>query len=114
MFPGMNPRDVQKAMKRMGIKQHEVNASQVIIRCDDKNIIFENPEVVKVNMMGQENFQISGKFHEESLDETPEINEDDIKTVMDQANVEEDVAKNALLNNNGDIAKTILELRTNK
>ena len=42
MFPGMNPRDVQKAMKRMGIKQVEIPASEVIIRCDDKNIVIYN------------------------------------------------------------------------
>ena len=111
MSPRMNPRDIQKAMKRMGIKQQEVNANRVIIRCDDKNIIIDDPEVVKINMMGQENFQVSGKVHEESLDETPEINSDDIETVMNQAGVEEKIAKDALLKNNGDIAKTILELR---
>ncbi len=112
MFPGMNPRDLQKAMKRMGIKQQEVNAEQVIIKCSDKTLIFDNPEVLRINMMGQENFQITGSYRTEEAEETPEINEEDIKTVVAQTNVDEETAKKTLIKNNGDIAKTIIELRS--
>ena len=54
MIPGMNPRDMQRAMKRLGIKQEEIDAREVIIRTSDKEIIIQNPQVSKVNMMGQE------------------------------------------------------------
>ena len=53
MFPGMNPREVQKAMKRMGIKQEEIDAELVIIKTADKDLVIKNPHVTKVNMMGQ-------------------------------------------------------------
>ena len=59
MFPKMDDRAVKAAMKKMGIQQQEIEASEVIIRCADKNIVIENPQVSKVVMMGQEMFQIS-------------------------------------------------------
>ena len=111
MFPGMNPRDVQKAMKKMGIKQVPIEAKQVIIDCGEKQIIIENPEVSRVSMMGQETFQVTGDWREESVDETPEIDEEDVKMVVSQTGASDEKAKEALLKNNGDIATTILELK---
>ena len=110
MFPGMNPRKMKQAMKRMGIQQQEIEATEVIIKTADKEIIITNPSVAKVNMMGQENFQISGDIHERELDNSVEINDDDIKTVMDQTDVDAETAKKKLEENDGDIAKTILDL----
>ena len=52
MIPGMNPRQMQQAMKKMGIKQEEIDALAVIIRTRDKDIILRNPSVQKINMMG--------------------------------------------------------------
>ena len=60
MFPGMNPKAMEQAMKKMGIAQQPVEAQEVVIRCADRDIIISNPDVVKVNMMGQMTFQISG------------------------------------------------------
>lgn len=111
MIPGMNPRDVQRAMKRMGIKQEEIDATEVIIKTSDKEIIIQNPQVSKVNMMGQETFQISGQIEEHALSSEPEINQDDIKTVMEQAGVTEEKAREVIVKNNGDLAKTIMELK---
>ena len=71
-------------MKQLGIQQVEIPAIEVIIRTDKKNIIISNPSVAKVNMMGQENFQISGDVHEEELSSVPEISEEDVGTVMEQ------------------------------
>lgn len=107
----MNPRDVQKAMKRLGIKQEEVDAVEVIIRTQDKEIIITDPQVSKVNMAGQETFQISGITDERPLSSEPEINEEDIKTVMEQTGATEEKAKQAIENNNGDLAKSIMELK---
>tara|TARA_Y100000310_G_scaffold179691_1_gene179657 strand:- start:1326 stop:1652 length:327 start_codon:yes stop_codon:yes gene_type:complete len=107
-MPGLNPRDLQKAMKRMGIKQEEITADEVIIKCEDRDIIIKNPSVMKVNAMGQENFQISGEITEQ---ENLTFTEEDIKTVAEQANVSEEKAKEALENNEGDLAKTIMQLK---
>ena len=110
MFPGMNPRDVQKAMKRLGIRQEEIDVQEVIIRTPDKNIIIKNPHVSKVNMMGQETFQVSGEITE--IDNSAaEINEDDIATVMEQTNCTREEALEALEQSSGNLAEAILKLQ---
>lgn len=106
----INPRDLQKAMQRMGIQQHDIDAEQVIIRCPDKDIIIDNPHVAKVNMMGQETWQISGPHREAARDTTPDIKEEDIKTVMDQTGKTRDEALSAIKNAKGDLAEAILTL----
>ena len=111
MMPGMNPRKMQQMMKKMGIQQVEIPATEVIIKTPDSEIIITEPQVSKVNMMGQETLQIVGEMHERPLSTEPEINEDDIKTVMDQANVSEEVAKKAIEENDGDLAAAIMSLQ---
>ena len=111
MIPGMNPRDVQRAMKRMGIKQEEIDATEVIIKTGNKEIIIQNPQVSKVNMMGQETFQVIGQPEERPISSEPEINQDDIKTVMEQTGATEEKAKEAVEKNNGDLAKAIMDLK---
>ena len=108
MMPGVNPRQMKKMMQRMGIKQIDIDADVVIIKSGDKEIIISEPSVVKVNMMGQETFQITGKVSERELE--PEISEEDIKTVMQKANVSRKEATQSLKENKGDLAKAILEL----
>ena len=111
MIPGMNPRKMQQAMKRLGIQQVEIDATEVVIKTPGKNIIISNPSVSKVNMMGQQTYQVVGEEHEESVSTEPEINEDDIKTVMEQAGVDEAAAKAAIEKSNGDLAAAIMELK---
>ena len=110
MIPGMNPRKVQQMMRQMGIKQDEISATEVIIRSEEKEIIITNPSVQKVNMMGQETFQISGDIREQELSSIPEISEEDIKTVMEQANVNKETASQAIKEANGDLAEAIIKL----
>jgi nascent polypeptide-associated complex subunit alpha len=111
MIPGMNPRDMQKAMKRLGIQQQELDAHEVIIKLADKQLIIRNPSVAKVNMMGQETFQISGEIEERSLSAEPDINEEDVVTVMEQTGKSRDEVIEAIAKHHGDLAATILELQ---
>lgn len=111
MFPGINPRQMQQAMKKMGIQQTEIPATEVIIRTEDKEIVIINPSVQKVNMMGQESFQISGQVEERELSSQPEISEDDIKTVMEQTGADAETARKSLEDANGDLAEAILKLK---
>lgn len=111
MFPTMNPRQMQQAMKRLGIQQIEIEAKEVIIRTSDKELVFTNPAVSKVNMMGQTTYQIIGEPLERPLSSEPEISEEDVKTVMEQANVDKKTALVAIKKHKGDLAEAILELR---
>jgi nascent polypeptide-associated complex subunit alpha len=111
MIPGMNPRMMKQAMKKMGIQQVEIDdAEQVIIKCATREIIIDSPQVSRVNAMGQDTFQVVGEYSEHELDSTPEINEDDVKTVMDQTGVSEEKAKEAIDAAEGDLAKAIMDL----
>jgi nascent polypeptide-associated complex subunit alpha len=111
MIPGMNPRMMKQAMKKMGIQQVEIDdAEQVIIKCATREIVIDSPQVSRVNMMGQDTFQVVGQISEHELDSTPDINEDDVKTVMEQTNVSEEKAKEAINAAEGDLAKAIMDL----
>ncbi len=111
MFPGMNSKKVAQMMKKMGIQQVEIPANEVIIRTDEKEIVITEPQVSKVNMMGKDTFQIMGNISERGLSSEPEISDDDIKTVMEQADVSEDEAKKAITDSKGDLAKAIISLK---
>ena len=111
MFPGLNPKKMQAMMKQMGINQEEIDANRVVIERDDGNIIIDNPNVVKIGMQGQENFQITGDVSEEKgeVEEVDNTN-DDIKTLMEKCNCLEEEAKLALEKANGDLTEAILDL----
>lgn len=105
MIPGMNPAMVKKAMKQMGIKETQIEATEVIIKTPGKNLVFQSPDVSMIQMSGQKTFQIVGN----PIEESP-ISEDDIKTVAEQADVSEDEAKKALEEKGGDLAEAIMSL----
>lgn len=111
MFGGMNPKKIQGMMKKMGISQIPIDAKRVIIETEDSNIIINEPQVVKVNMQGQETWQISGEATEESAEPEQAYTEDDVKMVSQQADVDEESAKQALEKSNGDIAEAIMFLK---
>ncbi|MBS3075731.1 nascent polypeptide-associated complex protein [Candidatus Pacearchaeota archaeon] len=106
MFPSIDPKKMQSMMKQMGIAQEEIDAKRVIIESEDKNIIIENPSVIKIKMQGQETFQISGDIKEEENNSL----EEDIKTIIEKTGCSEQEAKKALEDNNGDLAEAILSL----
>ena len=110
MFPGINPREMQKAMKKLGIKQEEIDAQLVIIKTADKDLVIKNPQVSRVNMMGQETFQVVGEVTESEADKA-EISEEDIETVMAQTGCNKQEAAEALEESNGNLAEAILKLQ---
>jgi nascent polypeptide-associated complex subunit alpha len=109
MFSGVDPRQMQGMLKKMGISQEDIDASRVIIEKTDGNkIIIENPSIQKIKMQGQETFQIAGDISEEAGEE--ELSEEDIQTIIEKTGVSKKKAKETLEKNNGDLAETILEL----
>ncbi len=111
MLPNINPRQMKQAMKKMGIHMDEINAESVVIKCTDKDIVIENPQVVKTVMQGQTMFQISGNIKEQVGEVKVEVSDEDIMMVAEQANVSEDTARTALEESNGDIAGAIMKLK---
>ena len=114
MIPGMNPRKMNQMMKKMGIAQSDIEAIEVIIKTPEGEIVIENPSVQKVNMMGQQTYQISGTERMREIETAPEINEDDIMTVVSQTGVSEEEARIAIEEAEGDLAEAILKLTESK
>ncbi|MFH1055442.1 MAG: nascent polypeptide-associated complex protein [Candidatus Altiarchaeota archaeon] len=113
MMPGgMNPKQMKKIMKRMGIKSDEIAAEQVIIRCVDREIIIDEPSVVRTLIQGQEMFQIQGNVRESEAESAADISQDDVDMVRAQTGVKEDAAIKALEKAKGDIAQAILDLKS--
>lgn len=105
---GLNPKKMQAVMKQMGISQDEILASKVIIEKTDGNkIVISNPSVTKMNIQGQDMFQIQGEVGEESI--PVGVSEEDIKIVMEKTGKSEQEAKEAL-EKTGDLTDAIMQL----
>jgi nascent polypeptide-associated complex subunit alpha len=104
----MNPKQMEKMAKQLGMKMEHIDAEQVIIKLNEGGeIIIDNPQVTKVNMMGQDTFQITGDISEKEEDD---ISDDDVEMVAEKAGVTEDEARTVLKETN-DIAEAILKLK---
>jgi len=105
----MDPKQMEKMMKQMGMNVTNIDAEEVVIRTPDKDIIITNPQVSKIKAMGQETFQISGDVSErERSDE--DVSEDDVEMVAEQAGVSKEEARE-MLRETGDIAEAIMRLK---
>lgn len=106
----INPKQMEKAMRRMGMHMTEIPAEEVVIKTHEKDIVIKNPHISKVNMMGQETFQITGEVSER---EKEKFSEKDIRMIMEQTGSDEHEAEEALHETN-DIAEAILKIKQEK
>ncbi len=108
-MPGMDPRQMEKMMRQMGIKTNQIESSLVTIETAEGKILISKPQVTEIEMQGQKTYQIAGSV---SFEEG--IKEEDIKLIMEQTSCSEGAAKEALKNAKGDIAQAIIELQEKK
>ena len=99
-------------MSQMGIKSTEMpDVKEVILKGKDKDYLIENATVTMVEAQGQKTFQVVGTMKEKRKEEKRELyDEEDIKLVMDQANVSREKAIEALKNTDGEPAQAIINL----
>jgi nascent polypeptide-associated complex subunit alpha len=111
MFPNMDPRQLKGMLDRLGIKSTSIKSSRVVIECDGKDILIEDPEVTLVEGQGMRSFQITGRVSE--VDRTAvEISDEDVKFVQEQTGEKDAaLARKALEDAKGDIAEAILKLK---
>jgi nascent polypeptide-associated complex subunit alpha len=129
-MPGMprDPRQMQMMMRRLGMKTEEVpDVEEVIVRTRSKEHVFKAPDVTILTVQGVRTYQVVG---------TPEIRprstaapppagtapapstpaapsgppEEDIRLVMEQANVSHEEAVEALLQSHGEPAEAIMKI----
>jgi nascent polypeptide-associated complex subunit alpha len=117
----INPRQMQKAMKQMGIKQTDIpDVVEVIIRTKDKEIVLKGAEVACVEMGGTKNYQVTGPeiirplSADGSVSEEPavEFASSDVDLVMSQTGCDRAKAIEALTAVNGQPAEAILKIMT--
>jgi nascent polypeptide-associated complex subunit alpha len=122
MFPGgrMNPKQMQAAMKRMGISQEEMkDIEEVVIKTRSKEIVFKDASVMKVTMQGQTTFQIVGTPEERerrtaTAAEEGGVPEEDVQLVMSQTGCTADEARKALEECDGAPAEAILRIMASR
>lgn len=106
MFPKVNPRQMKRMMRQLGMEMEELNANEVIIRLEDREIIINNPQVSVVRAMNQKTYQVIGEEKEVPL--TPQ---EDVALVAEQAGVSKEEALKALKETGGDLAEAIMKLK---
>ena len=109
MFP-LDPSRLKGMFKQLGIKQEQIDAEEVIIKCSDKTLVVKEPVVSRIKFQGQDMLQVSGKIEEAELEE-PAFTEEDVKTVMAKANVGEEEAREALVKSEGDLIRAIISFK---
>ncbi len=110
----IDPRQMERLAKQMGMQTENIEAEVVIIRASDRDIVIEEPNVAKVKMMGHESFQITGKAREEKRKDPGKGREDDLSLIMEQTGCTREEAEQALKNTNGDLAEAIFKLKGNR
>lgn len=107
-------RQMRRMMDKMGMDMEEVNnVQEVIIKTDKKEIIISKPAVTEMKTKENSIFQVVADNIEEKELDIPIFSDEDISLVCQQANVDEETAKNALAEAEGDLARAILLLTTN-
>ncbi len=102
---------MRRMMDKMGLDMEEIpNVQEVIIRTDKKEILIPKPSVTEMKSKENSIFQVIAESFEEKELEVQIFSEDDITLVCQQANCDEEKAKNALAETKGDIAQAILRL----
>lgn len=134
MMFGGNSRQLEQMMKQMGIDFESVDAEEVVITTSDgEELVFDGVEVNRMSGQGQVIYQVMGEpdTRSESVGSTAEestenateqeveeqeesletqIEEDDVELVALRANVSDEVAREALEENDGDLADAIAQL----
>lgn len=103
---GKDPKKIEQMMKKLNINTREIRASRVVIKAEDGDILIEQPEVMVMNMMGRDVYQITGQATKAKT-----VKEEDIKLVMDQTGKDRKTVEKTLEELNNDLAKAIMELK---
>ena len=120
----MDSRRARRMMQQMGMKMDELgDIKRVILQSDTREIVIEGPAVTSMNVQGQKMYNVVGGREttrkpeaapaEEVAEEAPpEIPEEDVLLVAQQANVSMEKARAALEQSGGDLAQAILMMQT--
>ena len=104
MFGG--GKDMAKMMKQLGMDMEEIDADRVVVEVGEKQLVFSNPSLSKIEAQGQEVFQLQGDYTEETAGPA----EEDIELVMEKTGASEEDARQAL-EDEDDVAAAVMSLQ---
>lgn len=126
---GLDPRKLQQMMDQMGIDLDELDAEEVIIRTPEEELVFDHPDVQRMEAQGQSTFQVVGepdvrpRGETEGADETSaaggeadvaetgaNIPDSDVQIVAGRTGASEKEAREALRETDGDLAAAVERL----
>jgi len=121
---GLNPQKMQQMMEQMGIDADELDAEEVIINTGEEALVFDAPDVTRIDAQGQYTYQIvgdpetreqageleSGSSDSDSTDSSGDIPTADIEIVSSRTGASEDEAHEALIAADGDLASAVERL----
>jgi len=103
------PRNARRLFERMGIRVEELTGVEsVVIKLRNKDLVINSPSVSKIVAQDAVIFQVVGREIEEIS--SIKIPEEDVLLVAQQTGVSVEVARRALEESGGDLAKAILLL----
>jgi nascent polypeptide-associated complex subunit alpha len=129
---GMNPRKLNQMMEQMGIDIEELDAEEIVIRTGDEELVFDQPDVQRMDAQGQATYTITGEpeTREAGEEATPlgagdkgtidagtgsesggdGIPEEDVGIVAQRTGASQDDAREALEETDGDLAAAVSRL----
>ena len=122
---GLNPRDLKKMFKRMGVKAEIEDLSDateiIIVHGNGGRSILESPQatLIKLGGTGQVMLSATGILRveqpeEEAEEEEAMVSEEDVQLVAQQTGVTLEEARQALIEAKGDLAEAIMKIEQRK
>ncbi len=113
MSPRIDPRQMKRMMKQLGVQTEEIEGvEEVRMLTSGKEYIFRKPEVTMTVVQGQKTFQLVGE--PEIVEREDAVPDEDIKLVMEQTGADYEEAKKALEENDREPAEAIIAIMSNR
>jgi nascent polypeptide-associated complex subunit alpha len=103
MIPNINPKQLEKMARQMGMQMENIEATEVIIKSPSGNIIIKNPNVSRVCMGSTETFQVMGDVVREDSSKS----EEDIELIVAKTGLTKEKAEKLLKDADGDVVLAI-------
>ncbi|MDY6770227.1 MAG: nascent polypeptide-associated complex protein [Candidatus Nanohaloarchaea archaeon] len=104
-----DPGNMEKMMQQLGMEMEEVAAARVTVETEDgRELVFDAPQLHRMEVQGQTMFQLQGDYEERDADADGQ--QEDVELVMERADVSEEAARKAL-EEHDDLADAIMSLQ---
>lgn len=98
-------------MRQLGVKFEDVeDVEEVVVKTKSGRYVIQTNDVKIINAGGIKTLQVA--ISDMKYEEKVSVDEEDIKIVMEKANLSYEDAKELLIKNKGDLARTLLEIES--